>query len=337
MSRLTGNCIVSQIKIMNETITAVEGIVVGHAQDLEAITGVTVVLCKEGAVGGVDMRGTATGSREINPLDPLHLVERVHGICLAGGSAFGLDAAGGVMQWLEERGIGFNVGPTVVPIVPSAILFDLRIGDHRVRPDAAMAYRACEAASGEPALEGCVGAGTGATIGKLLGPAGAMKSGIGSWSVTAPDGLCVGAIAAVNAFGDVLDPETGKIIAGCRNPSGGGFIDTAKIIAGPMPEKKYTPENTTLVVVATNAALTKSEAQKVSQMAQIGMAKTVSPCHSTLDGDTIFTIATGKLQAAVSLNRLGVLAALATATAILRAVKTADPMAGLPAWKSLSK
>ena len=318
----------------NNTITAVEGIRVGHAHDLKAITGVTVVLCEEGAVGGVDMRGTATGTREINPLDPLHLVEKAHGICLAGGSAYGLDAAGGVMRWLEERGVGLPVGPTVVPIVPSAIIFDLRIGDHRVRPDAAMGHRACEAASADPVLEGCVGAGAGATIGKLRAAAGAMKSGIGSAAVVTPDGLVVGAIAVVNAFGDILDHETGKIIAGCRDDAG-GFVDTAKAIRGPMPDRGFSPQNTTLVVVATNATLTKPQAQKVAQLAQIGMAKTVSPCHSTVDGDVVFALATCKRSEQPNLNRLGVLAADVTAQAIVRAVKTADPMGGLPSWESL--
>ena len=318
----------------NQTITAVEGVKVGHAHDLKAITGVTVVLCEEGAVGGVDMRGTATGTREINPLDPLHLVEKAHGICLAGGSAFGLDAAGGVMRWLEERGVGLPVGPTVVPIVPSAIIFDLRIGDHKVRPDAAMGHRACEAASADPVPEGCVGVGAGATIGKLRAAAGAMKSGIGSASIVTPDGLAVGALAVVNAFGDILDLETGKIIAGCRNDAG-GFVDTAKAVRGPIPDRGFSPQNTTLVVVATNATLTKPQAQKVAQLAQVGMAKTVSPCHSTVDGDVVFALATCRRSEQPNLNRLGVLAADVTAQAIVRAVKTADPLGGLPSWKSL--
>jgi len=318
----------------NNTITAVEGIKVGHAHDLDALTGVTMVLCEEGATGGVDMRGTATGTREINPLDPLHLVEKVHGICLAGGSAFGLNAAGGAMEWLEQKGVGFPVGPTVVPIVPSAILFDLRIGDHRVRPDAPMARRACESANDGPVPEGCVGVGAGATIGKLLGAAGAMKSGVGSAVVKTLDGLVVGALAAVNAFGDVLGPETSEIIAGCRNPSG-GFVDTAKVISGPIPDRGFSPENTTLVVVATNAKLTKSEAKKAAQMAQVGMARTISPCHTTVDGDVVFTLATCTHPEPVPLNRIGVIAADVTAQAIINAVKAAEPMGGLPAWKEL--
>ena len=315
-------------------ITAVEGLSVGHAHDEKALTGVTVILCGDGAVGGVDMRGTATGTREINPLDPLHLVEKVHGICLAGGSAYGLDAAGGVMGWLEEKGVGFPVGETVVPIVPSAILFDLRIGDHSVRPDAAMARRACEAAGTGEVGEGCVGAGMGASVGKLLGPAGAMKSGIGSVAITCDDGLVVGAIAAVNAFGDILDPDKGRIIAGCRNPDG-DFIDTAKIIAGPVPDQSFGRENTTLDVVATNATLTKSQAKKVAQIAQTGMARVISPCHSTVDGDIIFVLATCRMAGEVPVNRLGVLAAQAVAQSIVRGVTQATPMGGLPSLSSL--
>jgi len=280
------------------------------------------------------MRGTATGTREINPLDPLHLVEKAHGICLAGGSAYGLDAAGGVMRWLEERGVGLPVGPTVVPIVPSAIIFDLRIGNHHIRPDAAMGRSACEAASSDPVPEGCVGAGAGATIGKLRGVAGAMKSGLGSAAVITPDGLVVGALAVVNAFGDIIDPDSGKIIAGCRDDSG-GFVDTAKAVRGPIPDRGFSPQNTTLVVVATNATLTKPQAIKVAQLAQVGMARTISPCHSTVDGDVVFVLATCKRTEPLNLNRVGVLAADVTAQAIVRAVKCAEPMGGLPSWKSL--
>jgi len=316
------------------TITLVDGIEVGHAHDAEALTGVTVVLCKEGAVGGVDARGTATGARELNPLDPLHLVPRVHGICLAGGSAFGLDAAGGVMKWLEERGLGFPVGPTVVPIVPSAIIFDLNCGDYRIRPDAAMGMEACENASDSPVQEGCVGVGAGATVGKLRGREGAMKTGVGSYGIAARDGLRVGAIAVVNAFGDVKDPDDGRIIAGCRAP-GGGFLDTEKKLADPTPDMGFGGTNTTLVVVATNASLTKSDAKKVSQMAQVGMARTISPCHTTVDGDVVFTVTTCKFAEKVPLNRLGVMAAQVTARAIIRSVITAEAMGGVPSYKSL--
>ncbi len=310
-----------------------DGIEAGHAHNLEALTGVTVVLCREGAVGGADMRGTATGAREINPLDPTHLVSRVHGICLAGGSAFGLDAAGGVMKWLEEHGVGFPVGPTLVPIVPSAIIFDLNCGDYKVRPDADMGMKACENATDSEVEEGCVGVGAGATIGKLRGKQGAMKTGVGSYGIVTGDGLQMGAIAVVNAFGDVKGPD-GRIIAGCRTEEG-GFLDTEKALAGPLPEAGFGGTNTTLVIVATNAELTKSDAKKVSQMAQVGMARTISPCHTTVDGDVVFTMATCKLGESVPLNRLGVMAAEVTSRAIIRSVITAESMEGLPSYKSL--
>lgn len=317
----------------NDTITVVPGIKVGHAHDTEALTGVTVILCEAGTVGGVDVRGTATGTRELNPLSATHLVEHINAVCLAGGSAFGLDAAGGVMRYLEERGIGFPVGKTVIPIVPAAILFDLNVGDYRVRPDTAMGYRACEAASTSPVEEGCVGAGIGASVGKLLGRTSAMKSGIGSAGKVFDDGFAIGAVIAVNAFGDILDPADGKIIAGSRNPQKKGeFLDTAKVLSGSAPVKPFAPENTTLAVVALNAKLTKSQAEKVAQMAQVGLAKTISPCHSTVDGDIIFALATGSWNGVVNLNRFGILAGEVVAEAVLRAVKKSVTMDGLPAW-----
>lgn len=317
----------------NDTITVVPGIKVGHAHDTKALTGVTVVLCDGGAVGGVDVRGTATGTRELNPLSSTHLVEHVNAICLAGGSAFGLDSAGGVMRYLEERGIGFPVGKTVVPIVPSAILFDLNVGDHRVRPDATMGYKACENANNLPVEEGCVGAGIGASVGKLLGRASAMKSGIGSAGKVFEDGLAIGAIVAVNAFGDVIEPETGKIIAGARNPQKKGeFLNTAKVISISPLSKPFSPENTTLAVVALNAKLTKSQAKKVAQMAQVGFAKTISPCHATVDGDMIFTVATGLWEGTVNLNRFGILAGEMVAKAVERAVKKSVTMDDLPGY-----
>lgn len=318
----------------NDTITVVPGIKVGHADDSTALTGLTVIVCEGGAVGGVDVRGTATGTRELNPLSAIHLVENINAVCLAGGSAFGLDSAGGVMRYLEERGIGFPVGKTVVPIVPSAILFDLNVGDHRVRPDVAMGYKACESASNTPVDEGCVGVGIGASVGKLLGRVSAMKSGIGSAGKLFDDGLAIGAIVAVNAFGDVLDPDTGQIIAGARNPQKKGeFLNTAKVLSVSAPAKPFAPENTTLAVVALNAKLTKSQAKKIAQMAQVGLAKTISPCHSTVDGDIIFTIATGFWEGHVNLNRLGILAAEMVAESVVRAVKKSVTMDELPAWK----
>jgi len=321
---------------MNGQITDIEGIRVGHYSDLEAITGCTVLLCEEGAVGGVDIRGSASGTRELDALSPLHLVERVHSLVLAGGSAFGLDVAGGVMAYLEERGVGFDVGVARVPIVPAAILFDLRIGDCRVRPDGSMGYRACEAAASGPIEEGSVGAGTGATVGKLMGIERAMKGGIGTSSLSLPGGVTVGALVVVNAFGDVIDPETGQILAGLRDsPDGTRLLDSAaQLLAGVRP-KGYGRESTTLVAVATNARLSKVEASKLAQQAQLGLARTIRPVHTTLDGDTTFVLATGRV--AGDLNALGVAAAEAVAQSVVRAVKLATGLGGVPSLTDLSQ
>jgi L-aminopeptidase/D-esterase-like protein len=319
---------------MNGQITDVEGIRVGHYTDLDAITGCTVLLCEEGAVGGVEIRGSASGTREVDPLHPFHVVERVHGLALSGGSAFGLDAAGGVMQYLEERGIGFDVGVTRVPIVPAAILFDLRIGNHRVRPDRTMGYRACEAATSGVIEEGSVGAGTGATVGKLKGIECAMKGGVGTSSVTLPGGVTVGALAAVNAFGDVLDPETGQPLAGLRDgPGGTRLLDTAAQMRAGIYPGGYSRESTVLVAVATNARLTKVEATKVARQAQLGLARTLRPIHTTLDGDTTFVLATRRLPG--ELNTIGLAAAEAVAQAVVRAVKLATGLGGVPSFADL--
>jgi L-aminopeptidase/D-esterase-like protein len=321
---------------MSGQITDIEGIRVGHCSDLSALTGCTVLLCGEGAVGGVDIRGSASGSRELDPLYPLHLVDRVHGLLFAGGSAFGLDAAGGVMQYLEEQGVGFDVGVTRVPIVPAAILFDLRVGDFRVRPDRSMGYRACQAATSTAFEEGSVGAGTGATVGKLRGIECAMKGGVGTSSVVLPGGVAVGALVVVNAFGDVIEPETGRILAGLRDgPRGTSLLDTeAQIRAGVHPQG-YSRESTTLVAVATNARLSKVEATKLAQQAQLGLARTIRPVHTTLDGDAIFVLAAGRARG--DLNVLGVLAAEAVARAVVRAIKKARGLGSLPAYDDLQK
>jgi L-aminopeptidase/D-esterase-like protein len=317
---------------MNGTLTDVTGIQVGHYTDLEHGTGVTVVIAEAGAVGGVDVCGTATGSRELLTLDPQHSAKVVHGLCLAGGSAFGLAAADGVMKYLEERGIGYQTSVALVPIVPAAIIFDLGFKDHRVRPDAAMGYRACGNASAGPVEEGSVGVGTGATVGKLLGPALAMKSGVGSASRVAGTGVVIGALAVVNNFGDVLDRKTGKIMAGCRDPKTGQFLDVARLLS----EIKELPEaliqrGTNLVVVATDAQLTKPQASKVARMATAGMDRTLSPAHATFDGDVTFCLSTGLKPGEV--NQIGVLAAEAVAEAINRAVEQADGLGVLPAFK----
>ena len=321
-------------RTLYNAITDVPGIKVGHAANLEALTGCTVVLCEEGAVGGVDQRGGAPGTRETDALYPMHLVQKAHAVVLSGGSAFGLEAATGVVRYLEERGIGFDTRVAKVPIVPAAILFDLSLGDSRVRPDAAMGYAACQAASDGPVTEGNVGAGTGATVGKILGLGRAMKSGLGTASINLGGGLLIGAIVAVNAFGDVVDPRTGEILAGARALRGDGFADTLvvmKSLIGKAILRFAGQGNTVIGVVATNARLSKEEANIVARMAHDGLARAVRPAHTMLDGDTIFALATGKKKADV--NIVGAYAAEAMAMAIVRAVKAAESAGGLPAWR----
>jgi len=300
-------------------ITDVRGIEVGHAQDEEALTGCTVILCRKGAVAGVDVRGGAPGTRETDLLDPVHLVEKVHAVVLAGGSAFGLEAASGVMRYLEEQKIGLDTGAAKVPIVPAAILYDLGIGRAHVRPDSAMGYRAAaSAASGAPA-EGNAGAGMGASVGKMRGMRYAMKSGVGTWSINL-NGLIIGTLVAVNAVGDVIDPDNGKVLAGLRP---GGTLAWMKKNQAPPVIKS----NTVIGVVATNARLTKAQATKVAQMAQDGLARVIRPAHTMFDGDTIFTLTTGEKKADVSM--VGAFAAEVMVSAILRAVKLAAPAGGL--------
>jgi L-aminopeptidase/D-esterase-like protein len=325
---------------LNNAITDVPGILVGHAQDDTALTGCTVILCEKGAVGGVDQRGGAPGTREVDALHPMHLVSKVHGIVLAGGSAFGLEAATGVMRYLEEKDVGFDTRIVKVPIVPAAILFDLGIGKPDVRPDAAMGYLACQNASADPPAEGNMGAGTGATVGKILGVGQCMKSGIGTASMEIGAGVIVGAIVAVNAFGDIIDPSTGKIIAGARSKdvgpvhigASGYFADTMQVmqtLIGRTALGFGSRGNTVIGVVATNAKLDKESINKVAQMAHDGLARTVRPAHTMLDGDTIFAIATGEHTADV--NIVGAYGAEVFAQAILRAVRLAKPVAGIPA------
>ena len=322
------------------SITDVAGILVGHAHDAEALTGVTVLLTPEGAVGGVDVRGGGPGTRETDLLRPENLVQEVHAVMLAGGSAMGLEAAGGVVRWLREQGRGFDVGLTRVPIVPGAVIIDLMIGSHERFPDLAMGYAACVAAGSGPSAEGCVGAGMGATVGKLFGPLSAMKSGLGSWSEVLPDGTTVGALAVVNAWGDVWS-EHGPILAGARNPDGAGFLDTMAALRDPQLLPTFggprgrVGQNTTLAVVATDGALTKAEATKVAQMAQDALARTIRPVHTPFDGDTVFTLATGR-RPAPPLIVLGSIAADVLARAIERAVLAATSMGGLLAARDLT-
>ncbi|MDA8125778.1 MAG: P1 family peptidase [Deltaproteobacteria bacterium] len=313
--------------------TEISGIQVGSAEDREAATGCTVVLCEAGATAGVDVRGGAPGTRETDLLDPVNLVQKVHAILLAGGSAFGLDAASGVMQCLEERGIGFDVRVTRVPIVCGAVLFDLTIGDHRIRPDREMGYRACRNAGTTPLRQGSVGAGTGATVGKILGMDRAMKGGLGSYALEV-EGLQVGALVAVNCLGDVWDPLVPEKLAGPLDQDGRTLGDTEEILIRSFAEKKdLFSGNTTIGVIATNAALTKAQATKLASMAQNGYARTMRPAHSLVDGDTIFALATGAVEA--DLNVVGLLAARAMERAVVAAVKNAEPLCGLKCYRDV--
>jgi len=321
----------------NNSITLIDGIRVGHAHDLDAVTGCTVILCEKGAVGGVDQRGGAPGTRETDALHPVHLVDKVHAVMLAGGSAFGLDAASGAVRYLEEKKIGYKVGPVRVPIVPAAILFDLRVGERPdIRPGPDCGYKAAVAASNGPVEEGNVGAGAGATVGKLGARDRAMKAGVGTSAIALPDGLIVAALVAVNAAGDIIDPATGRVIAGLRTPDGNGLADVRKLLrTGSVPQPARA-QNTTIGVVATNARLNKVQANKVAQMAHDGLARAISPAHTIGDGDTLFALATGTWEGEVNLTAVGALAAEATADAIVRAALTAKGIPGYPAAADIS-
>ena len=316
------------------SITDVAGLTVGHYTDPRRPTGCTVVLCPQGATCGVDVRGAAPGTRETDLLRPDNLVEQVHALLLTGGSAFGLDAAGGVMRWLDERGHGVDVRGVKVPIVPAAVLFDLWVGDGRIRPDGAAGYAACEAASRNPPDQGSVGAGTGATVGKLFGIERAMKGGIGSAAVTA-GAITVAALVAVNATGDVIDPATGVVLAGTRRADGRPRSAVQAILAGELPPRAIAGMATTIGVVATDAVLTKAQANKLATMAHDGLARTIHPVHTMADGDTLFALATGASGKPGDMTVLGVLAAEAVAQAVLNAVRMATGLPGLPAAAEL--
>lgn len=322
----------------NHTITAVAGIRVGHYTLAERPTGCTVVLAEAGATAGVDVRGAAPGTRETDLLNPIDTVQQIHAVVLAGGSAFGLDAASGVMRFLDQRGVGFKVGRINVPIVPAAILFDLSVGANpAVRPTADCGYRAAEAATTAPAPEGNVGAGAGATVGKVAGPNRAMKAGVGTAAIALPDGTIVGALVAVNATGDVVDPATGKVVAGVRTPDGRGLADARALLRSGALRPATLGANTTIGVVATNATLTKPQATKVAQMAHDGFARAISPVHTPSDGDTVFALATGAKPGAVDVGTIGALAADAVADAIVRAATQATGIAGYPAARDLRR
>jgi L-aminopeptidase/D-esterase-like protein len=313
----------STIPAAQGAITDVAGIEVGHATDSRRPTGCTVVLARQGAVAGVDVRGAAPGTRETDLLCPSNLVERVHAVMLSGGSAFGLDAAGGAMRWLEEQGIGLQVGPARIPIVPAAVLFDFYLGDPAVRPDAQAGHAACAAASAQSPAEGSVGAGTGAIVGKVFGVERGMKGGIGTASLRA-GGFTVGAIVACNALGDVVDPATGRVIAGARADDGRTLLDTrAALLAGQPPRRLVQAANTSIGVVATDAVLTKAQAAKLATAGHDGLARSINPAHTMLDGDTLFALGTGASGRPAEMMLLATLAAEVVALATVRAVRMA--------------
>jgi L-aminopeptidase/D-esterase-like protein len=305
------------------------GLKVGHAQDEAALTGCTVFLCESGMVGACEVLGGAAGERELETLRPGHIAEKIHALVLAGGSAFGLDAAAGVMRWCEERGIGFDTGVARVPIVPAAILFDLAIGSATRRPDAAMGYAAAHAAVEGPVAEGNAGAGTGATVGKLFGMSRAMKAGIGCWTEELRGGVHVSALAAVNAFGDIRDPTKGKIIAGARAAADSmEFVSTAEAMRSGQVQPSLTGTSTVLVVVATDASLTRADAHSVVRMASKGMERTISPAFTKFDGDIVFALSLGREE--VEVVAVGAAAAEAVARAIVRGVTQAQTAGGVP-------
>jgi len=323
----------------NATLTAIPGITVGHHTLTARPTGCTVILADGGAVGGIAQRGAAPGTRDTDLLQPANAVDRVDAIVLSGGSAFGLDTANGVTAWLEERGLGWDTGIAHVPIVPAAVLIDLWVGGKpEIRPDADCGYRAASAATIAPVDEGSVGAGGGATVGKLLGNDRAMKGGIGTALIALPNGLQVAALVAVNALGDVVDPRTGAVLAGARNADG-SLADVRKLLrSGTVPPRLQggrAGENTTLGVVATNARLTKADASRVAQMADDGYARAVVPAHTIADGDTIFTLATGRWTGTADVTVIGALAADVMADAVVRAVTQAIGVSGIPAARDL--
>ncbi len=320
---------------VNLTLTAVDGVKVGHFTLTERPTGCTVIIVKEDTTGGVDVRGGAPGTRETDVLNPVNNVQIVNGIALSGGSAYGLDTATGLMRWLEEHNLGYKVGQAgIVPIVPAAILFDLPFGGKpKIRPTADCGYKAAEAATSGPVQEGNVGAGAGATVGKTAGRP--MKAGVGSAAIRLPNGLVVAALVAVNASGDIIDPSTGQVIAGTRTADGRHLADARKLLREGAGRGGRAGENTTIGVVATNARLTKVQAQKMAQMAHDGYARAISPVHTPGDGDTIFSVATGTWGGDVNYGQIGALAAEAMADAIVRAATQAASSNGVPSAAEL--
>ena len=330
--------------IHNNSLTSLQGILVGHYTDQRRPTGCTVVLCPKGAVAGVDVRGAAPGTRDTDVLSPSNTVQEVHGLLLSGGSAYGLDAAGGVMRWLEERGHGFQLGPAIVPIVPAAVIFDLWVDDFsdaltksaenpRIRPDVEAGYLACQAANSEPVTQGNVGAGTGATLGKLNGPDCAMKGGIGSASLCV-NGVTVAALVVCNALGDVIDPLTGQLLAGARiSADSCTLLDIHQAqLRGHSIAKTQVGSNTTIGVVATDAVLTKPQAHRLAQVAHDGLARSIRPVHTPMDGDTLFALGTGTSGQAADMMLLSTLAAEVTAMAVVNAVRSAKDLRFGQGW-----
>ena len=321
---------------MTTSICDVAGLKVGHFTETRRPTGCTVVLCEQGATAGVDVRGAAPGTRETDLLAPENTIDVVHALLLCGGSAFGLSAADGVMRWLAERGHGLKVGAACVPIVPAAVLFDLQIGDPTIFPDAAAGYAACEAASSKAPAEGSVGAGTGASVGKLLGAVRAMKGGIGTASVCV-NGVTVGALVAVNAVGDIIDPASGQLIAGARGDEGHLIGVAQEMLKGSLAVSPLTGAATTLAIVATDARLSKSACKKLAQISHDGLARTIKPMHTPFDGDVVFSLATGAAGIEGELNLLGVMAAEAVAQAVLRAIEAAVGWPELPGLRNTTR
>jgi L-aminopeptidase/D-esterase-like protein len=322
----------------NATLTAVPGIKVGHFTLTERPTGCTVILVDgDGAAAGVAQRGAAPGTRETDLLDPATLVDKVNAIVMTGGSAFGLDSATGTMKWLEEHNIGWPTGAGKVPIVPAAVIFDLPFGGKpKIRPTAECGYQAAAAATAAPVTEGNVGAGAGATVGKSGGMGRSMKAGIGSYSVTMANGLIVAAIVTVNAVGDVIDPDTGRVVAGVRNADG-TLADARKLLRSGASGQARPGENTTIGVIATNARLTKTQAQRVALMADDGLARAIFPSHTMADGDTVFALATGQWAGEINLTQIGALAADVMARAVVRAATEATGAEGTPAARDLKR
>ena len=317
-------------------ITDVDGIAVGHHTDAANGTGCTAVLCEAGAVGGVDVRGSSPGTRETDLLRPGNRITHIHGVLLSGGSAFGLDAAGGVVRYLEERGAGFPTSFGVVPLVPAAIVFDLGVVTASVRPGPDDGYAAARAASTGAVAEGSIGAGTGATVGKLLGPDRAVKGGLGTWALDLGGGLVVGALMVVNAVGGVHDPDTGELVAGARNNDGGGMSGWLDLLHATEPGAgPPAGESTTIGVVATNAALTKEQANKLAAVAHDGIALAVRPAHTMSDGDTMFALGTGAHDSAADFDRICAAATAAVGTAIVRGVRQATGLGGFPTASEL--